>query len=112
MTSPRERRLYTQYHQVDTKKEKKILKWVDGQVCPGVTIDGSEITFDTAKVYPDDMLAVVRDMIYLLNLTNPDEHNENALTHLKTAIYEMDKRAVKRHGYSYSEAERNLTLPY
>jgi hypothetical protein len=69
------------------------------------------LTLDFSRVYPDDAIAVIREMYSYLNTAYPSHWNEQILGHLREAIYTADKRAVERHGYSFSPVERDLKLP-
>jgi hypothetical protein len=98
----------------------KIIK--NGQERPGIVINENTITFDLGRVYPDDMLAFVRDLIREkskkyqprnVNEVEGAKHSAKGLEHLDQAIIEFDKRAVAIHGYDQcSKEERELVLPY
>lgn len=54
------------------------------------------------KAYPDDVLALILKGM----LDNPTISDEIKLL-IAEALDKMDERAVKRHGYSHSEVEKN-----
>jgi hypothetical protein len=126
MSTSREQRLYAQDYQQDPLKtltdgrsRLPVLRYLDGPlltqsgaVKDGVRVSGQEITFDMSKLYPDDVMGIVRDMYEYLNRNKPDFNNRTIIRHLNNAIREADRRAVRIHGYSCAPEERDLALPY
>lgn len=111
MTTDRAKRLFNQTYPVDDKKEGSMW-WKDGELREGITLDGQKITFDFKRVYADDAIALIRDIYSMYNERYPSNNNASIIHHLNQAIYEADRRAVSKHGYSYNEEEANLKTPY
>lgn len=107
----REMRLYG-VSNVTSDPGKRMLDIADGVLREGVTVKGEELTFDFSKIYPDDAVAVLRDLYTRLQRRNPRPVNDAVIEHLNKAIYDADRDAVKRHGYSFDEKERTLPVPY
>lgn len=114
MSTSRERRLYAEKINYATDDSKSLrMRLADGNLIMengdqvhGVTISGSKITFDMEVVYFDDVVALLLSQMKTL----PDgEHVRAALRH---AIAIADMRAVEKHGYSRSEEEAKLEVPY
>lgn len=84
----------------------------DGELRPGVTVDGGNVMVNMGKLYVDDLLALAADFLECLHEKHPCDENQMALLHLNKALMWMDKRALRRHGYSRSAAERNFEPPY
>jgi hypothetical protein len=112
-------RLWSQQYAQDESKKDNILKWQDGaltrplydeqgsvQTIPAVTIAGQKLTIDFSNKYPDDAIALLRDMYVALNLQHPNEYNSRIIDFLNQAIFEADRRAVARHGYAGNVEEQ------
>lgn len=117
-------RLWPQEYKQDEAKQSKILKWQDGilmrplhdeqgstQLVTGVHVAGQSLVINFEQKYPDDVVALVRDVYVALNKSNPSEYNERVIGFLNQAVYEADRRAVARHGYSHSLEEQQVTIP-
>lgn len=50
-------------------------------------------------------------MYVSLQKSRPDQYNEEIIGYLTKAIYAADRRAVAKHGYSWSPNERDLPVP-
>lgn len=114
----RQRRLEAQVWEEDANK-KGVILWRDGELFPGVVINGSTISFTMNSpsqdngIYPDDALAVFRDLYqFYLNKFGANKYNQIIVGHLQSALEEADRRAVERHGYSGSELERTYVPKY
>ena len=73
-----------------------------------------DAVLDLAKGYPDDSIARVRDLLVYLYKTNKawkDNFTLEATVKLQEALLLFDERAVKKHGYSGSAAERDVDVP-
>jgi len=118
MSTARERRLY--YSGWNKTQSTGVMRWPvghlkndKGQEHPHITVtDDGQVMLDTNKTYPDDSIAFARDWIMSLDPNLNDAHNKSAVNFLNQAIAVMDQRAVKRHGYSYNQEERDLKVPY
>lgn len=118
----RELRLYPQQWPVDKEKEYDVLKFKDGYLKPegskstAMLVHGRQLVLefvtrdDTRGIYVDDMIAIARDIA--LSDTRPNPDKEEGIEYLNRAIQCFDKSAVKRHGYSGNEREKNLKIPY
>ena len=93
-------------------KKKGVLKFEDGKL--GKHVEGEEMHIkfngEDSGCYPDDVIGVIRDV--LCSFENPDKYTVEAISLLQKAIEVLDKRAVEKHGYSWSENEKNYTPPY
>lgn len=85
----------------------------------GVTVSDQTVTLDFSSdngLYffrlQNDAVAILRDLYVSLQARNPRKQNPDIINHLNQAIYTADRAAVERHGYSDSEVERNLPVPY
>lgn len=117
----RELRLYPQQWPLDKEKEWDVLKWKDGFIRPegssskAIEVLGRQlcldfVTKDDSKgIYVDDLIAIARDMA--ISDTRPNVDKEEGIEFLNRAIQCFDKSAVKRHGYSGNEDEKNLKVP-
>ncbi len=110
MDSCRGYRLYPHEYAMDNAKTGN-MRFSDGQIRPGIDVKDQILSIDFAKVYPDDAMAIIRDMYMALNKARPDEYNEKIIGRLTEAIYDADRRAVAKHGYSWSPNERDLPTP-
>lgn len=110
----REMRVFPQSWPIDESKaqQRKTMHWQDGELREGFKIDGQVMHIDFSRVYPDDVLAVMRDMIHRLQAVNPDPHNREAARFIDLAIFEMDKRAVEKHNFSWDPKEQAVIPPY
>jgi len=111
----RHHRLHGYMIPADPAKAGGIVLLQDGHACQGISIEGQKVTFDFSKpnsLYPDDAVALLRDIYRALQVASPRPRNATVIAHLNEAIYEADRAAVERHGYSNSEAERNVPVPY
>ena len=107
MTTDREYRLYKQEYPVDDSKKGNV-RYQDGELRPGVNVQGQNVHLNFSEIYPDDAIALIRDMYTSLY---PSEYNTDIIASLQKAIYTADKRSVAKHGYSWNEEERDLKLP-
>ena len=78
------------------------------------TIDEhGNLTF-SASMYVDDMVAalvaIVAQWPASMHADAPEE-TAAALTSLRAFLAAMDRRAVRKHGYSHSDAEKALEFP-
>lgn len=114
---PRQRRLETQIWPVDPAKT-GVVPWKDGELFRGASVSGSTLTFtmndmQNRGLYPDDVLAVFRDLYaFYLKKHGECDFNKTILHALRTALETADKRAVARHGFSGSERERTYVPNY
>lgn len=119
---PRGRRLYPTKYKQDKNRKTGILKWCDGNletasgnIVDSIEISGQKITLDCSKLYPDDLMALLRDwMIELVGSTPKDQGNAFALSaikHIENALLDMDQRTVQRHNYSFSPLEKVIPVP-
>ncbi len=111
MTTDRAKRLFRQTYPIDDTKEGSMW-WKDGELREGVTLHGEKIVIDFEQVYADDAIALMRDIYSMYNERYPSNYNASIIHHLNQAIYEADRRAINRHGYSGDKEEANLKTPY
>lgn len=105
----RELRCEIQEWDLDEKKT-KVLRFKDGELREGITVEGSEMKINFDKCYPDDVLAIMRDL--LNSYTDKDLETLQAIKQLELCIQILDQRALRRHGYSYSVEEKNFKPTY
>lgn len=118
MSTARERRLYPQDWQKDEKKT-GVIRWREGTLKTGdgkehksVTVtEDNQLVLDMKRLYPDDVIAIARDMLVALDPQLQNSFNAETVDYLNKAIYSADRRALSRHGYQNPE-ERELKLPY
>ena len=105
---------------IQKNKERKTggITWWDGKIAPGILVFGSNLVIDTSQCYPDDMLGVIRNLVYHYlkkyppkDFNDPNLANVHALRAIQEAIQIFDQRAIKKHGYSNSKEERDLAIP-
>lgn len=118
MCTPRERRLYAQKYDIDPKKF-GVVRFKDGPLVSSkgtavrsIQVRGQVLELHMTHLYPDDVIALARDMILALDPSLEDKYNAAAVKYCEKAIYAMDMRAMERHGYSHNAKEASLKLPY
>lgn len=98
---------------VDPSKEGKFVQLADGSYKPGIFVKDQSVNLDFSKMYLDDAVAFIRDLYVELDKARPGRvSNKHAIDCLNQAVYAADREAVERHGYSGSEDERNVVVPY
>jgi hypothetical protein len=114
----REIRLYPQEYKADINKSKGNLKWENGflalkngQEQKHVHVEDQVLHLNMEKFLYEDVLALARDGIALKAKSTPSEHYDKALAFIQLALYEIDKQAVKTHGYQGSN-EIHVPIPY
>lgn len=115
MATSRQLRCEPQKWEVDQNKKSDVLKFKDGMIRNNVFVLNNVLSFvckrrDGFGCYPDDMLAIIRDV--LMSYNSDEKHTQNAILKIQEAINELDQRAVEIHGYSNSEEEKNYVPPY
>lgn len=113
--TPRQMRDEIQFWEIDENKKKNVLKFKDGELRKFLTVKGSELTIkfkdmNSKGLYPDDLLAFIRDM--LISFNTKDKDTESAMFHIQKSIDYLDSRAVKKHGYEGSPEEQKYVPGY
>lgn len=117
----RELRCLKQNWEQDPNKAKDVLKFVNGPLAPKesdwhpITVEDNvlKIRFNSTKssgCYVDDGIAVHRDILEAYPIK--DEFTKEAIFHLDQAIFALDKRSVRNHGYGFNLREKLFNPPY
>jgi hypothetical protein len=112
----RKRRLEVQKWEIDSGITDGVFRYKDQQLDRKGYMKFENRTFvaklydGKSGVYVDDIIAVGRDELAARPKQN--EYTQKALQYVQLALEEMDKNAVKSHGYSYSDEERNYQVAY
>jgi len=114
----RECRCELQKWEIDEDKKKDVLKFKNGHLgSEYINVEGNKLIFtmkskDERGVYPDDVLAIVRDILFSYKGPKADQYTKFAICSVTNAISSLDKRAFEKHGYSRSEEQAKYVPPW